>query len=260
MYEQLKNPPLVEALLEVRWRLQAKENMPPVDPAYPVVVGLLYDRVMDQYRFQETAPEAHLVPPEMLPYRATHRFRVSEGQWPLVQIGPGVAALNFTTSYTWNKFSKAATAFCEKLKDAYRVATDRMPQLTRVTLRYINSLEFRFEEQNVLDFMRDMLHIACAVPDEMVDPGTVAGPPASVRFEVRYPLRTPAGLGVLNVRQGAKMDNPALVWELLVMSAGEEVPDLDELPKWLSAAHDVVERWFFTLIKGALHELFEGGH
>ncbi len=259
MYEELKNPPLVEALLDVRWRLQAKENMPPVDPAYPVVVGLLYDRVMDQYRFQETAPEAHLVPPEMLPYRATHRFRVGEGQWPLVQIGPGVAALNFTTSYTWNRFSKAAFTFVEKLRDAYRVATDRIPELTRVTLRYINSLEFRFEEQNVLDFMRDKLHIACAIPREMVTPDTIAGPPASLRFEVRYPLTRPRALGILNVRRGRRADKAAIVWELMVLSADAQVPDLDELPQWLSEAHDVIERWFFRLIEGDLYGLFQGG-
>ena len=259
MYEQLKNPPLVEALLEIRWRLPSVENMPLVDPAYPVVVGLLYDRVMDQYRFQETAPEAHLLPPEVLSYRAMHRFRVGEGQWPLVQIGPGVAVLNFTTSYTWDRFRRAATVFIEKLNDAYRVATKRIPQLTRVTLRYINSLEFRFEEQNVLDFMRDKLHIACAIPREMVTPDTVAGPPASVRFEVRYPLTRPDALGILNVRRGTRADKAALVWELLVVSADRQVPDLDELPQWLSDAHGVVEPWFFRLIEGDLYRLFQGG-
>lgn len=259
MDEQLKNPPLVEALLELRWKLQPVENMPPVDPAYPVIVGLLYDRVKDRYRFQETAPEARLLPPEILPYRATHRFRVGDGQWPLVQIGPGVAVLNFTTSYTWSRFSKAASTFIGNLKEAYQVATDTIPELGQVLLRYINSLDFPFGEQDVLDFMRDKLHIACAVPDEMVDPGTVAGPPASVRFEVRYPLRNPAGLGILNVRRGTKMDNPALVWELLVVSAGEEAPDLDELSQWLQDAHHVIEEWFFELIKGNLYQSFKGG-
>lgn len=258
MYEQLKNPPLVEALLEVRWRLQPRDNMPPVDPAYPVIVGLLYDRVKDKYHFQELAPEAHAVPPEMLTYRATHRFRVGEGQWPLVQIGPGVAALNFTTSYTWNRFSKAAFTFVEKLRDAYRVATDGTPELARVLLRYINSLRFPFGEQDVLDFMREKLHVTCAIPDEMVDASTVAGPPASVRLELRYPLRDPPGLGILNVRRGVTQDETALIWELLVVSAEEQVPELDDLDQWLSAAHEVVDGWFRELTKGDLLRSFKG--
>ena len=63
---------------------------------------------------------------------------------------------------------------------------------------------------------------------------------------------------MLNLGRGQKNDSPALVWDLLFISVGNDVPGFDELAQWLSDAHDILEKWFFTLIEGDLYHEFKG--
>ena len=108
MGEHLKHAPLVEALLELRWELQQDgESLPARDPAYPLIVGLLYGQVKEGYPCIEALPQSRL-PAEVIPFLPTHRFRIGASEWPLVQIGPGIATLNFTASYRWQRFQAAA--------------------------------------------------------------------------------------------------------------------------------------------------------
>ena len=256
MDKHLRNAPLVEALFELRWGAEREEVGTSHDPAYPIVVGLLYEQVKQDYPFIETLPQSRL-PAEMLLSLPTHRFRFNEAQWPLVQIGPGIATLNYTTSYTWEAFQTAAVRFLAQFRDAYQHAASAPPQLRQVTLRYINALEFQFEEQDVLEFLRDKLHVVCVLPEAMAKPPT-SGPTASIRLQVSYPLDKPRGTGVLNIGRGEKKGKSALVWDLLLISQGANIPGFDILDPWLSDAHDVLEKWFFTLIEGDLYQEFRG--
>ena len=103
MSEQLEKKPLVEALLEVKWGLEGPPDGPQKDPVYPLFVGQLYALVKDSYSHVEKLP-ATSVPDEITPYIVKYRFRETENGWPLVQAGPGIASLNFTDSYKWDKF------------------------------------------------------------------------------------------------------------------------------------------------------------
>jgi uncharacterized protein (TIGR04255 family) len=80
--EHLKHAPLVEALLELRWELQQDgESLPARDPAYPLIVGLLYGQVKEDYPFIEALPQSHL-PAEVIPFLPTHRFRIGVRIYP----------------------------------------------------------------------------------------------------------------------------------------------------------------------------------
>ena len=93
--EKLTHPPLIEAILEVRWQLQQQAPGVAVDPKYKLLVGRLYDRLSRDYPFYEPLPTASM-PDEMLGYVVQHRFRTADGAWPLVQVGPGLVTLNDT--------------------------------------------------------------------------------------------------------------------------------------------------------------------
>ena len=93
---ELKHKPLVEAILELKWR-EAPEAEMIRYPYYGVLVGRLSDRVEEEYPFQERLPTADL--PELIAGQmqvATHRFRSAANEWPLIQIGPGVMTFNET--------------------------------------------------------------------------------------------------------------------------------------------------------------------
>lgn len=258
MGERLRNPPLVEALLEMRWRLSQREpSTPPIDPAYPIVVGLLYDKVKDRFSCVEELPQSRF-PHEMLQFSMTHRFRIGPAEWPLVQIGPGIASVNYTTSYTWDEFRTAACEFIDHLTSAYKVAVNRPPDLEQVTLRYLNAIEFEAIPASVLSFLREQLRVGFDVPIPVaaVSSGVVA--PDILRLQIGYRLERPHGVGILSVNTGRRNKQLTLFWDMGVVSAGEDVPDFEDFPQWLSSAHEVAENWFFALIEGTLHEEFKG--
>ena len=58
-HKDLKNSPLVEATLEIRWAL-TEESVPgiKIDPHYKMLLGRFYERVMEVYPVHETLPAA----------------------------------------------------------------------------------------------------------------------------------------------------------------------------------------------------------
>ncbi len=258
MEKHLENPPLVEVLLELRWKLRQPEGAGfPVDPAYPIVVGLLYEQVKADFPFVEDLAQSRLSP-EMLQYSIAHRFRAGPDCWPLVQIGPGIASLNFTTSYSWPDFESSAKQFIERLTRAYEVAADTPPLFEQVMLRYINAVDLGSMQVDLQSFLREQLHIALALPT----PGAVrseATAPSDLRLQVVYPAEPLSGLAILNLGTGRRQGQLALLWDLSVVWTEAEGLDLARFVEWVADAHQLIENWFFTLIAGPLYDRFRGG-
>lgn len=124
--KDLKNKPLVEAILEIRWQLQqpirvpapAQMMLPAVDPHYRLLLGRVFDRFQREYPFHEQLPTATL-PDEILAHVVQHRFRSAKDDWPLVQVGPGVFTVNDTHRYTWTDFQKRTKEAVIRLYDAH---------------------------------------------------------------------------------------------------------------------------------------------
>ncbi|MBP8986104.1 MAG: TIGR04255 family protein [Syntrophobacterales bacterium] len=76
MAKELKNKPLVEAILEIRWKLQGLPSGPQVDPHYKLLLGRLFDRMLKDYPEHEQLPTAN-VPDELVGHVVQHRFRVA---------------------------------------------------------------------------------------------------------------------------------------------------------------------------------------
>jgi len=99
----LSKKPLVEAIFELRWKLQEPTPGIKIDPNYKLLVGGIYDKIRQSYPFYEQLPTSAL-PDEIAAYVVQHRFRKATDGWPLVQIGPGVITVNDTEGYTWDDF------------------------------------------------------------------------------------------------------------------------------------------------------------
>ena len=251
----LKHPPLAEALLEVKWALETRNGQEVNDPGYPLIVGRLYDRLAPAY------PEVeHLVPQEV-PASVTlhmvrHRFRKAKGQWPLVQVGPGVLTLNEACEYRWRGFKERAIALLPKLYEAY--PTGHALPVNSLLLRYINTREFDFEKADVLEFLQSKMRTKVGLPGELFANGTVQQQPLGLRLNLTFPLAEPKGVIDINFGVGKSGERPALIWEFLVRSRDADVPRLpDGFPAWLKSAHDVIELWFFELAKGDLQAEFD---
>jgi uncharacterized protein (TIGR04255 family) len=249
----LKNKPLVEAILEVKWQLATEPTAPPIDPSYRLFFGRFYDRVRNEYPAYE-ALEAASIPDVMAAFVAQYRFRLKENGWPLIQIGPGMLTLNDTDSYEWPDFEKRAHWVLERLFESY---PGRL-QIQSLLLRYIDAVEVDFSKEVVTAFLRDKLKITLTYPESLFQSGHVEQAPTALVLQSAFHSTTPRGTVQLKFAKGKVREKEALVWETSISSGGRDLPPLpQDFPAWLSAAHAITDDWFFKLIEGELLHRFE---
>jgi uncharacterized protein (TIGR04255 family) len=252
--QPLESPPLVEVILEVRWQLREGDH-PSVrrDPHYSLVVGKLHAKISDDYPFHEQLPAA-MVPDEISAYTVKHRFRVAKGQWPLVQIGPGVLTLNETKKYTtFQDFRPRA----EKLVQEFFAVYPETPAITMVLLRYIDAVDFDHRTQDVWDFLRDKMRVPVRLPEEFFRDSGVGPRPRSFLWEASFSCQRPKGTASLRFATGERKGSPVLTWEQMVRTTDDDVPPMpDGFADWLENAHAVTKAWFLRLINGELRERF----
>jgi uncharacterized protein (TIGR04255 family) len=242
--DHLPNKPLVEAILEIRWGQDGQ-----ADPAYPLIVGRLYERLRTQYPAFEDLPIV-AVPAEITVHQVRHRFRRTKEGWPLVQIGPGILTVNETDGYRWREFSERGKAVLPLLYD-----TRSKPELLEISsllLRYVNAIEFDYSSSDVLKFLAEKMRVSLSLPSTR-EHRIVSSTLKSLGLQVVFPTESPAGSLILLVGTGKHKGQNALVWEIHFRSIHKEIPQLpDAFPSWLESAHDIVKKWFMEMVQGEL--------
>jgi len=255
--KQLKNKPLIEAILEVRWALDSRLSGHESDPHYKLLLGRLYDRLSGIYPEHEQLPTA-IIPDELVGHVVQHRFRSSAKGWPLVQVGPGILTVNSTADYTWDAFRTRAVTALGRLYEAHPKVTEL--RITNITLRYINAVEFDYAKQNAYDFLRDQLKLDIALPSNLFDNTGVEGRPHTFGWQSTFKCTRPQGQVTIRFASGRTEDKPAIIWETTVQSLEGDVPPMPTgFETWIDAAHVVTDDWFFKLIEGDLERRFSGG-
>lgn len=256
MAKELKNKPLVEAILEVKWKLQGSSPGPQTDPHYRLLLGRLFDRMFEDYPEHEQLPTAN-IPDEMVGHFVQHRFRVAANSWPLIQIGPGIFTINSTADYKWPDFRRRVVSAMEKLYDAHPKPGDL--RVTNIILRYIDAVDHEFGAANAFEFLRDKLKLNISLPGGLFEGTGVENRPDSLTWQSSFKCEKPKGLISIRFATGQKSNTPAVIWETTVESYEDDLP---EMPKafvgWLDAAHALTDDWFFKMIEGELERRFSG--
>jgi uncharacterized protein (TIGR04255 family) len=254
--EDLKNKPLLEAILEVQWELESATPGMGVDPHYKILLGSLYDRVRDLYPEHEELPTAS-IPDEMSPHLVKHRFRRAPNGWPLMQIGPGIMTVNDTQGYTWPDFSERARTAIEKLFASYPKPSALKVQ--SLLLRYVDAVDFDIQTNDVFDFLKDKMRVAISLPADLFADGSVTATPWQFNWQASFGCQRPKGMVQVRFATGTREKKPVLLWETMVLSGGDDVPSLPAgFSEWIEAAHCITHAWFFRLIKGELERRFRG--
>ena len=60
MSRELTNKPLVEAIFEIKWELQDSPSGGKIDPNYKILVGMLYEKLNQDYPFIEPLETASM--------------------------------------------------------------------------------------------------------------------------------------------------------------------------------------------------------
>ena len=251
----LTNKPLVEAIFQLRWTLPDGPPPETVDPHYKLLIGRLYDRLVEDYPFHEPLPAAQ-VPESIAGYLVQHRFRKGAGEWPLVQLGPGITTLNDTEGYEWEDFERRVAALVNGLFDVYPEAEEVL-QVNRLLLRYIDAIPFNFAEDDIFAFLGDKLKTRISLYERLFEDRRVEQLPDSL--DIRFSFSCSAPKGVLNLRftRGEAKGSECVVWETMVESGAEDAPGgTAGITEWLQLAHSLTHDWFFKLIEGELLEVF----
>lgn len=250
----LTNKPLVEALFELRWHLEEPQPGFFVDPYYQMLIGKYYGQVEEKFPFWEKLPQADM-PDSIIPHLPGHRFRKGDGQWPLVQLGPGLLTVNDTEGYSWNSFSEHCSDALQALWFSYEKSGKKL-SVKQVVLRYIDA--DYLENETVRDFLANNLKITLNVPDSLFQSKKVKENTAGLAIHMIFPSDTPQGHIQVKFSQGQKSGKDALIWETIVDVQGETTPKtIEEIQAWLLEAHNLTHEWFFALISGPLLEKYK---
>lgn len=260
---QLHSNPLAEAWVEIRWQLVPLDGNPEfkIDPYFKFALGAFRQGISEIYSRIEDLPASH-VPEEIAPYVVRHRFRSEPDGWPLVQIGPGVASVNFLQYDRWKTFEEAALYLKEQLVAAYR---DTELITESVALRYRDTEPFSHSSDNFLEFIQNHLNTSVTLPSSI--PGFAGRKhyPTHVDLNFTFDLNFPEGKGAIRISTGTKQKDSqnsnapeseeVVIWQHEIVSKGDTAPainDSAQFEAWLRDAHSVIHEWFFSLIDGPL--------
>lgn len=257
----LRKKPLVEAIFEFRWELQAPPNgvaAPPgakVDPHYVVFLGRIYEKVNREYPYHESLPTANM-PAPLVAHVIQHRFRKAEGSWPLIQVGQGIITLNDTEGYVWKDFRRRINRVLNGLYASYP-AQDRLKPAALI-LRYIDAIEFDFDAEDILEFFGTHMNFHLGFQGGILKGAGAGKKPAGFDIKLAFPVADPKGMLQVAFKRGKKHDRDALIWETVVQATGNGLPkDKEGVSSWANKAHKLTHDWFFKLIEGELRRRFE---
>ncbi|PYV89571.1 MAG: hypothetical protein DMG05_13310 [Acidobacteria bacterium] len=256
-HKDLKNSPLVEATLEIRWAL-TEESVPgiKIDPHYKMLLGRFYERVMEVYPVHETLPAATM-PEAMVAHQAQHLLRVAPSRGPVLQLGPGILSIHEGEEYSWKEFAWRCAEAISKLVEAYPKSAEFKVEALR--LRYLDAVGFDFRRENILDFLKDKFKTTVQLPSALFQDSPIQPQPVGLSWQASFRENTLRGTISVGFATGEKESRPALLWEIIVESREDEVPQIPrDFQSWLQEAHSLSIDWFFKLIAGDLEKSFGG--
>lgn len=253
----LKYPPLAEAWLELNWKLQDIEQNLRRDPGYPIALGMFYNLVRDKYPLQHQLP-INDIPSELVPQMVRFQFRKADNGYPLLQIGPGIASVNFTSEgYHWTAFRTEAEYLIDSIVKAYE-PTEFPLRLESTALRYRNIFP--------LDEVNDPLQFTSLLNTKIDIPIINHSSPIHFDLNFNYALEVPQGsTGVIKLatanrlQEGDDFGPQLLVLDLAIIATERSKINLDnQLLNWLDISHEFIHNWFFEFIQGELFERLKG--
>ncbi len=252
---ELNNKPLVEAIFELHWELEQSPNLPPHDPGFRIALGRYYDHVREKYPKIIDLPSAR-VPEELTANVVRHQFRRDFDRWPLSQLGPGILTVNETQDYKWDTFKKHIQIAIHAIYESYP-SDIHLFKPVEVKLRYINAVLYDREKTDPITFLDKYLHTKVSIDYDLFGDFEKDNVPSGLMLNLTIPLSNPKGVGIINFANGYQEDKPAIIFETTISSKENDTPNKEkDFDGWISSAHEIAEKWFFTLCKGELLESF----
>ena len=163
-HSRLPNAPLAEVVFELRWGIDADDKIPPPlrrDPGYYACLDAFY-AVADRLGFRVVKH----VNPSPTAYSIEYRFYKSEADsFPLLQIGPGIFAVNESTAYTWGQYKSLCIDATKGLLSSYPKLRRFSSVPAQLELRYINVFKpLEGKTTGFVDFVNNSTELTLTPP------------------------------------------------------------------------------------------------
>lgn len=264
MIGRLPKPPLAEVVFEMRWAVVEGPTLPlPFDPAYPQ----LLDAFSAYAKGQGFSATKEMQPPYFgLPKSISRRFYKSDdASFPLLQIGPGVLAVNESVNYEWPVFKKMAVEAAVAVVANFPKLQGFGLTIEYLELRYIDTFDQKFiGDVDFVGFINEATTARLEWPSVEIDSARKF-PAYRGRLHIENDLRRPAGAAFFVDIASAKKadDTSAIRMETKVFSKGQDIIPAKsdkrfspKLSEWMECAHDATSESFKRFIRPMIFEKF----
>ncbi len=248
--EILSNPPIVEAIFEIRWEVRPSKILTPdsIGLEFKFLPGRFYDVLKEKFPVAEPIFPNIMITDEMNPSIPRYRFRIAPEKYPLIQIGPGILTVNLDK----NNFV-SQDKFYFTCKDILEIFFELMPEihLTQIMIHYIDAFEFNFEEEDSFEFLRDKLETNFSFSSDLFEDTEINPIPRNFHLEGNYTVNNPKGYFICKLRSGKRRtDNQKLIlMDTIFKSVDKDIPPYEKLDEWIAEADDLIHKWFYKMVK-----------
>jgi uncharacterized protein (TIGR04255 family) len=237
---KLPKAPLVEVVIELRWKISSKEELAGIQYLY----GDLYNELKIKYPFRENILPVE-VPTEMTINQPVHRFRAEKGGYPLLQVGPGIITLNtIDDKYYWETFFEDAKELIQTFSTIYSQNNTIVPAIL-----YIDFFPFDFSRNNVHKFINQQFNITFDQSFFKTE-----GFPSD--FNMGFAYNIDLGDLLVNFRKGKNQNTEGILLQTRI-NGKQAVLDFKNINNWFNEAHKILSEIFKQLTEGELYESFK---
>jgi uncharacterized protein (TIGR04255 family) len=258
---QLPNAPLVEVVFELRWKVVGDESTPMPfrqDPGYLTCLDSFVPTMKD-FGFPErkrSQPDGPFTVAHSVEYRFYHH---PDKLFPVIQIGPGLFAVNQSSEYIWSDYKKLCLNALTRLMDSYpRLRTNPFLPI-QLELKYIDALQpLSPGEGDLISFLSQSTNMCMSLPGTLKS--AEFGPPNSGGINFSFPIRGKKDTNFrMLISTGVVSDVQSIILQSSVVSvvpsAGlGSTPSVisKRVAKWLEDAHSCTSPFFKAFVKSEL--------
>lgn len=233
--KKLSKAPLKEVIFELFWKMTHGPAGELTDPGYSLAIGGFANDIKSDFPVRkQVMPDGVSIYPH-----PQYQFWKEEATWPVIQIGPGMLAVNDTDkNYSWeNNFKGNIQRAVNALISSYELN----PKFEKVRLQYIDAIDL----PDLVDEIESVIYekLQTSISRKYVVPGKLK----DLAINQSYKLDDGSVLS-LNIRNGRNnlTSKQAIVWTTLVEYKGTF--DANFLLSWLEDAHSLASDIFVKVL------------
>jgi uncharacterized protein (TIGR04255 family) len=240
---KLPNAPLVEIVLELRWKILNQADLSKTQYVY----GDLYSELKSKYPHRENVLPAEL-PLGILINQPVHRFRSAPNDYPLIQVGPGLLTLNTVDEkYYWDDFSTLAN---ELITTFLKVHPLEVNDKITPSVLFLDFFEFDFENDDILKFINKKFQI-------QFGQSFITSETFPTNINLGYYYKIPLGdLSVLFQKGKSIKKLDGIILQTRI-DGNPLNPVIEEVSDWINKSHEICSDLFKKLTEGSLYESFK---